>query len=167
MAFIAAAAFAFGITGGARQGEIRWQGCDLVGWNCGCVSLNTSGGTNEVGCPAILDKEGHRIVPQVSRIGQVLDHEGHRDLGRVHAGPAGDLHVQGLKDLSNDHDGPHLLHDDGGLARPEEVQVKVRLDQIEGHFNGIITNDKFCLTRWAELELSWWRRSLRLRDGLD
>jgi hypothetical protein len=30
--------------------------------------------------------------------------------------------------------------------------------------NGIITNDKFCLTRWGKLQLSWWRRPLRLRD---
>jgi hypothetical protein len=29
--------------------------------------------------------------------------------------------------------------------------------------NGMITNDKFCLTRWGELQLSWWRRPLRLR----
>lgn len=33
--------------------------------------------------------------------------------------------------------------------------------------NGIITNDKFCLTRWGTLELTWWRRPLRLRDAAD
>jgi hypothetical protein len=31
-------------------------------------------------------------------------------------------------------------------------------------FNGMITNDKFCCTRWHELQLSWWRRPLRLRS---
>jgi hypothetical protein len=28
--------------------------------------------------------------------------------------------------------------------------------------NGMITNDKFGLTRRGELQLSWWRRPLRL-----
>jgi site-specific DNA recombinase len=31
------------------------------------------------------------------------------------------------------------------------------------HFNGLITNDKFCLTRRGQLKLTWWRRPLRLR----
>jgi hypothetical protein len=33
-----------------------------------------------------------------------------------------------------------------------------------GDFNGIITNDKFCCTRWGKLLLSWWRRPQRLRS---
>ena len=35
------------------------------------------------------------------------------------------------------------------------------------HFNGMITNDKFCCTRWCQLQLSWWRRPLRLRQASD
>jgi hypothetical protein len=44
------------------------------------------------------------------------------------------------------------------------VQMKTPafLVRKEG-FNGMITNDKFCLTRWGQLHLSWWRRPLRLR----
>jgi hypothetical protein len=34
---------------------------------------------------------------------------------------------------------------------------------FEEDLNGIITNDKFCMSRMAELQLSWWRRPLRLR----
>jgi hypothetical protein len=41
------------------------------------------------------------------------------------------------------------------FAEPEEM------------LNGMITNDKFCLTRWGALELSWWRRPLRLRNAAD
>jgi hypothetical protein len=32
------------------------------------------------------------------------------------------------------------------------------------YVNGMITNDKFCCTRWCQLRLSWWRRPLRLRE---
>jgi len=32
-------------------------------------------------------------------------------------------------------------------------------------FNGLITNDKFCLSRQGELQLTWWRRPLRLREN--
>ena len=32
------------------------------------------------------------------------------------------------------------------------------------HLNGMITNDTFCGTRWSQLQLSWWRRPLRLRS---
>ena len=34
----------------------------------------------------------------------------------------------------------------------------------EEKLNGMITNDKFCCTRWSQLQLSWWRRPLRLRS---
>lgn len=37
----------------------------------------------------------------------------------------------------------------------------------EKRFNGMITNDKFCCTRWGALQLSWWRRPLRLRRASD
>ena len=37
-------------------------------------------------------------------------------------------------------------------------------DPAEKQLNGMITNDKFCCTRWSQLQLSWWRRPLRLRS---
>jgi hypothetical protein len=40
----------------------------------------------------------------------------------------------------------------------------VLLGVAEGELNGIITNDKFCLSRQGELQLTWWRRPLRLRE---
>ena len=33
----------------------------------------------------------------------------------------------------------------------------------EGLLNGLITNDKFCMTRTGQLQLNHWRRPLRLR----
>jgi hypothetical protein len=44
------------------------------------------------------------------------------------------------------------------LAEPQQL-----LDVFYPLFNGTITNDKFCCTRWGTLQLSWWRRPLRLR----
>jgi hypothetical protein len=37
--------------------------------------------------------------------------------------------------------------------------------KTEEVLNGLITNDKFCMIRWGSVELSWWRRPLRLRAG--
>jgi hypothetical protein len=45
------------------------------------------------------------------------------------------------------------------------VQAKTATFQVrKQRLNGLITNDKFCLTRRGRLALSWWRRPLRLRD---
>ena len=42
-------------------------------------------------------------------------------------------------------------------------QMQQILTIAESFFNGLITNDKFCLTRRGQLKLTWWRRPLRLR----
>jgi hypothetical protein len=68
-----------------------------------------------------------------------------------------------------------LRHADAALALPAlprstVSQMFTRFDSDLLHralvrlLNGMITNDKFCCTRWGELQLSWWRRPLRLRQ---
>jgi len=53
----------------------------------------------------------------------------------------------------------------GVLADADEVaDVERLLDPAEEQLNGLITNDKFCLSRTGRLALSWWRYPLRLRD---
>jgi hypothetical protein len=37
----------------------------------------------------------------------------------------------------------------------------------EALLNGLITNDKFCITREVRLKLSWWRKPLKERVGVD
>ena len=37
------------------------------------------------------------------------------------------------------------------------------LEAPEAGLDGMISNDKFCCTRWGVLQLSWWRRPNRLR----
>ena len=44
------------------------------------------------------------------------------------------------------------------------TQSQVGLEFPIDWLNGMITNDKFCCTRWRQLQLSWWRRPLRLRS---
>lgn len=49
------------------------------------------------------------------------------------------------------------------LSRWQGVEVQQRLEPLEQQFDGLITNDKFCLSRAGQLALNWWRRPLRLR----
>ena len=44
------------------------------------------------------------------------------------------------------------------------AQAQTRFEFPVQQLNGMITNDKFCCTRWSQLQLSWWRRPLRLRS---
>ena len=46
-----------------------------------------------------------------------------------------------------------------------QAPVLFRISKVK--LNGMITNDKFCCTRWSQLQLSWWRRPLRLRQESD
>jgi len=43
------------------------------------------------------------------------------------------------------------------------VEAQVPLTVLIKRFDGMISNDKFCCTRWGALQLSWWRRPNRLR----
>jgi hypothetical protein len=43
------------------------------------------------------------------------------------------------------------------------VHPEFRFPFFEALLNGLITNDKFCCTRWGTLHLSWWRRPDSLR----
>jgi len=68
------------------------------------------------------------------------------------------------------HDGQHQqeAHDPVGVRELAVFELKAAGFVVaKGRINGMITNDKFCLTRWGELSLSWWRRPLRLRDPAD
>jgi hypothetical protein len=46
------------------------------------------------------------------------------------------------------------------LVLPQPQQL---LRVFQPRLDGMISNDKFCCTRWGTLPLSWWRRPLRLR----
>jgi hypothetical protein len=53
---------------------------------------------------------------------------------------------------------------DGFVGLHSEVPQAQQLFEIPVvDFDGLITNDKFCFSRWSVLRLSWWRRPLRLR----
>lgn len=44
------------------------------------------------------------------------------------------------------------------VAEPQQL-----LQVFHPLLDGMISNDKFCCTRWGVLQLSWWRRPNRLR----
>jgi hypothetical protein len=47
------------------------------------------------------------------------------------------------------------------------IESDLPLAQFKALLNGLITNDKFCMSRTARLQLSWWRlpRSARQTSG--
>jgi len=56
---------------------------------------------------------------------------------------------------------------DGSVVRQAgALQVEAAaLPVPEGRLDGLITIDKFCFIRYGRIELGWWRRPLRLREG--
>src|SRR3990172_2140853 len=50
------------------------------------------------------------------------------------------------------------------MTKHRTFQIEAMFFEIAEHFfNGLITNDKFCMTRTGQLRLNHWRRPLRLR----
>ena len=45
----------------------------------------------------------------------------------------------------------------------QAVQTQALLDPLEKQLNGIIVNNKFCMSRIGRLQLSWWRLPLHAR----
>jgi hypothetical protein len=79
-----------------------------------------------------------------------------------------------LMDKGTEENNPDVGQTSGNQDAGEPLRVcDMALVQMESAafvvgeegFDGMITNDKFCLTRNGELELSWWRRPLRLRES--
>ena len=56
------------------------------------------------------------------------------------------------------------LHTKGG-AHQMAFQGEYPFLFFDARLDGLITNDKFCFTRWGTLRLSWSRRPLRLRSA--
>src|SRR6267142_2643545 len=71
-----------------------------------------------------------------------------------------------LCDQIEGREGQHTTQSLSGVDRTD--QRRLQLDAMglviqEVLFNGIISNDKCCCTRWGVLQRSWWRRPHRLR----
>lgn len=49
------------------------------------------------------------------------------------------------------------------LYRQEIERAADEIELMKLRLDGMISNDKFCCTRWGVLQLSWWRRPNRLR----
>ena len=111
-----------------------------------------------------LAKDGHRAqpcrptLPFLRRQGGVEEIEG--TLGRLRLGLAADTHQpqRGHRDDQPQACRALRIGHAGRLPLPASA-----LGQLEPALNGLITNDKFCVTRFGQLRLDWWRRPLRQR----
>lgn len=68
-----------------------------------------------------------------------------------------------MQDSGEQHGGEKVFHPTFALCN-DLNSIQRMLKETKDQFNGMITNDKFCCTRWGQLHLSWWRRPLRLRQ---
>jgi|GEM_PF-4782897 len=111
---------------------------------------------DRVGGGVLSDRVGHEIQTAVDHFRREI---GERSRQRFGDG-IGQVDQHGVQQPG----GPQL-HLDGVFGAAVEIgQAQQPLDDGEGVFNGLITNDKFCLIRTGRLALSWWRRPLRLRN---
>ena len=53
-----------------------------------------------------------------------------------------------------------------GVADARGGPVEGLLAEAVGVLNGTVTSDKFCVSRYGRLRLTWWRRPLRRRQGV-
>ena len=61
------------------------------------------------------------------------------------------------------HGHQHMVVPAGIFAHFIMGHPELRFAFFKALLNGLITNDKFCCTRWGTLHLSWWRRPRCLR----
>ena len=87
-----------------------------------------------------------------------------RDTVKGESHGIGDGITQVDKDGIEEPGGPDLELDTVDRTGPEIGEMEQPFGGFVRIFNGLITNDKFCLTRTGELDLTWWRRPLRLRE---
>lgn len=111
--------------------------------------------TDRVGGWVLSDRVGHEIQTTVDHFrGEV----GERPRQRRGDG------VGQVDQHSIQQPGRPYLHGDRVFGAAVDIgQSQPPLHDGEGVFNGLITNDKFCMTRIRQLVLTWWRRPLRLR----
>jgi hypothetical protein len=114
-------------------------------------------GTNEAEWLAIGEEPVEGGLPLADQLGDILYQQRQGDVKGVAAGLGGDLEAEGLPEVGQqEHDGD-LLQDERELTAPPVVQAEQVFEGQESQFNGLITNDKFCMSRTARLQLSHWR----------
>jgi hypothetical protein len=65
--------------------------------------------------------------------------------------------------IGHDCDGDRALDPIDACSDLMLAQAHHPLQFFKQDLDGMISNDKFCCTRWGALQLSWWRRPNRLR----
>jgi hypothetical protein len=77
--------------------------------------------------------------------------------------PQPSFEPQERQDQVGDQCHPDLGHDGVLRGAQEGLDLQILFNRFEEQLDGMISNDKFCCTRWGALQLSWWRRPRRLR----
>src|SRR5260370_714980 len=62
--------------------------------------------------------------------------------------------------------GIHFAQDAPTLGGAPFIDLSIFFPEPKEQFNGLITNDKFCLSRRARLQLSWWRLPRNARQTI-
>ena len=90
---------------------------------------------------------------------------GEADAVRVQSRGSGCLERESTDGIMSQQERIEFLQNKDGQFAPQGLtaQTLVILDLINDQLNGIITNDKFCMSRTGRLKLSWWRLPLRAR----
>ena len=145
------------IAGLALQEQIGRQGLDLPGGDERDHHLEAARGTQEALGVAVDQDPVQRMLARAQQVRQVLHQQGQRHVKGVTVSLMSDMQTQGLQHLSQDESDTELLEDQRELAAPPTVQAQEVFEGQEGQFNGLITNDKFCMSRTARLQLSHWR----------
>jgi len=124
---------------------------DPTGINPGHLDVRTSRGPNQTqispkanrilqGSPPTREPAGSQAYQQI---------EG--DLKDLNPCLPGNLSLQGMVNLSQDQATPQLDLHHRPLRAPQVMQVEMVFQRSKCQLNGIITNDKFCLSRTKQL----------------
>ena len=113
---------------------------------------------------AIRSSKGQKRT-QVQSAFEDSDPLGEADAVRVQSRGSGCLERESTDGIMSQQERIEFLQNKDGQFAPQGLttQTLVILDLINDQLNGIIINNKFCMSRTGRLKLSWWRLPLRAR----
>ena len=145
-------------------GQIRWSWPIPRKLHLRYDECETWTRTQQTKLTTLLDKLLKLEPGGAAKLGQQFHQQGHRHLKGLTVGCRRNAGASGIHDVREDKHHPDLYQDQFLLATPPMRHAQILFEHTKSHFNGTITNDKFCMSRTGKLEFSWWRlpRSARI-----